>query len=357
MLDFTRAEFSKAISLNPATSLDLSLRGREANAAIQNPFADFKFEMVRLGEVCKLQQGYAFKSSDYVDKSNTFLIRIGNIRENGTFEYDYKSICLPDDYALKYEKWVLKNNDIIVVMTDGTARKVLGKTALVKTINDKKFLLNQRVGRIQNINKSIDFKFLYLIVNSNQENGYFKNVGSGSIQINISTDNFLSQKIPLPPLEIQKQIVSECESIESKSQLIKDLIALYRDLISAVLAKCGISESSHATAESILSQITTLQSKLDFSSLRGREATEAIHESKIDCHDLALSNLAMTELLKSLPTPPQQGWEKAKLGDLGRICMCKRVMKHETNSISGIPFYKIGTFGAKARCLYFARII
>lgn len=37
-----------------------------------------------------------------------------------------------------------------------------------------------------------------------------------------------------------------------------------------------------------------------------------------------------------------------KLGEIGNICMCKRIMKGQTNSISGIPFYKIGTFGKKA---------
>lgn len=155
--------------------------------------------------------------------------------------------------------------------------------------------------------KSIDEKeiltqFIHLILQSLTpliNEFYFKGMGLKHLQ----KKEFKNIQIPKPPLEIQKQIVSECESVESKSQLIKDLIALYRDLISAVLAKCGIGGSTHATAESLLSQITTLQSKLDFSSLRKREATEAIHESKIDCHDLTLSNLAMTELLKSLPTP------------------------------------------------------
>jgi type I restriction enzyme S subunit len=33
------------------------------------------------------------------------------------------------------------------------------------------------------------------------------------------------------------------------------------------------------------------------------------------------------------------------LGDLGKVSMCKRVFKSETNSEGGIPFYKIGTFG------------
>ena len=37
-----------------------------------------------------------------------------------------------------------------------------------------------------------------------------------------------------------------------------------------------------------------------------------------------------------------------KISDIGKICMCKRIMKRETNTNSGIPFYKIGTFGGKA---------
>lgn len=41
-------------------------------------------------------------------------------------------------------------------------------------------------------------------------------------------------------------------------------------------------------------------------------------------------------------------WEEKKLGDLGRVSMCKRVMKHETLEVGDIPFYKIGTFGKMA---------
>ena len=47
------------------------------------------------------------------------------------------------------------------------------------------------------------------------------------------------------------------------------------------------------------------------------------------------------------------GNEKAKivkisLGDIGPICMCKRILKSQTNTVEGVPFYKIGTFGKKA---------
>lgn len=37
-----------------------------------------------------------------------------------------------------------------------------------------------------------------------------------------------------------------------------------------------------------------------------------------------------------------------KVGDIGKICMCKRIMKSQTNMVCGIPFYKIGTFGKDA---------
>lgn len=36
------------------------------------------------------------------------------------------------------------------------------------------------------------------------------------------------------------------------------------------------------------------------------------------------------------------------LGDIGKISMCKRIMKHQTAPQGDVPFYKIGTFGKKA---------
>ena len=61
--------------------------------------------------------------------------------------------------------------------------------------------------------------------------------------------------------------------------------------------------------------------------MRGSEATEAIRkkaDSSVDCHDFATQNLAMTgldfkTLLDSLPTPPKQGWDTIKLGEVCEI--------------------------------------
>ena len=39
--------------------------------------------------------------------------------------------------------------------------------------------------------------------------------------------------------------------------------------------------------------------------------------------------------------------EMVKLGSIGKVSMCRRILKSETNIVGGIPFFKIGTFGKK----------
>lgn len=41
-------------------------------------------------------------------------------------------------------------------------------------------------------------------------------------------------------------------------------------------------------------------------------------------------------------------WNTYRIGELGKVCMCKRILKHETSEKGDIPFYKIGTFGKRA---------
>jgi len=44
----------------------------------------------------------------------------------------------------------------------------------------------------------------------------------------------------------------------------------------------------------------------------------------------------------------KEGVEMKSLGEVGDICMCKRIMKEQTSEQGDIPFFKIGTFGGKA---------
>jgi type I restriction enzyme S subunit len=44
---------------------------------------------------------------------------------------------------------------------------------------------------------------------------------------------------------------------------------------------------------------------------------------------------------KNIPS----NWNQIRLGDIGKVSMCKRIFKHETLSSGAVPFYKISTFG------------
>lgn len=41
-------------------------------------------------------------------------------------------------------------------------------------------------------------------------------------------------------------------------------------------------------------------------------------------------------------------WQCRKIGDVAKVCMCKRIFTEQTSETEEIPFYKIGTFGKKA---------
>lgn len=62
------------------------------------------------------------------------------------------------------------------------------------------------------------------------------------------------------------------------------------------------------------------------------------------------NNLTRIEEYKEKIAEEMNGVEKKEMtiGEIGKILMCKRIMKNETNTEKGVPFYKIGTFGGQA---------
>ncbi|HEE9542812.1 TPA: N-6 DNA methylase [Campylobacter coli] len=251
MMDFEKVEFNKAISLNPSNS---------TQSEMSNPFANSKYELVRLGEVCDLFNGYAFKKTDYVEKSNTLLIRMGNIRPNGEFDAEHKIQYLPDNFNNKYKDYLLNDGDVIIAMTDmGNAMNILGVPTIVKNKNNRNFLLNQRVGKLFNFSEKIIVQYLKYALSSNEVKKQFKLQGYGGLQINLGKTQILSTKIPLPPLEIQKQIVAECEKVEEQYNTLSLSIKEYQKLIKAMLQKCGIIEDNQEyELNSILDKINNL---------------------------------------------------------------------------------------------------
>ena len=85
---------------------------------------------------------------------------------------------------------------------------------------------------------------LFYLVSSENFKKTLEYISTGS-NINNLSNNLSEVKIPLPPLEIQKQIVAECEKVEKQYNTIRMSIEEYQKLIKAILVKCGICEAQN----------------------------------------------------------------------------------------------------------------
>lgn len=217
-LDFTLLE--KSII---AESDDFNLASDRYKAAIKHHKS--QFEKVKLGDLCDLQNGYAFKSDDYIDSSNTLNFRMSNIRPDGQLDINYSAKYLPDEYAHSFKDYLLNDGDVVIAMTDmASDPKILGlPTIIVK--DDRNLLLNQRVGRFTNINENrLHIPYLRYVLSSDKVKNYFKSLGGGGLQINIGKKDILNLEIPLPSIELQKNITVQIEEQRSKINKLKEEI-------------------------------------------------------------------------------------------------------------------------------------
>ncbi|WP_300477766.1 restriction endonuclease subunit S [Shewanella sp.] len=193
------------------------------------------WSMVKLGDICDLQNGYAFKSSDYVDSSQTLSCRMSNIRPGGVFDIDYNSRFLPDDFATKYSQFMLNDGDVIIAMTDlADSPKILGVPTVVET-SGRNILLNQRVGKLVIKDTSlIHFPYLKLALNYPKVREVYKRYAGGGLQINLGKADLLSVEIPLPPLAEQKRIAAILDKADAIRRKRQQAILLADDFLRAV---------------------------------------------------------------------------------------------------------------------------
>lgn len=199
----------------------------------QDKFTQTKWNTMKLCEVCDLLNGYAFKSSDYVEHSNTLNFRMSNIRPDGNVDLTYAKKYLPDEYVENYSEYVLSSGDVVIAMTDmASDPKILGVPTIIPDSNNK-LLLNQRVGKFININTEIlHIPFLKYVLNCSIVKDYYKSLSGGGLQINLSKKDLLKLSIPIPPLFVQKEIVEEIESYQKIIDGAKQVVYNYTPTIS-----------------------------------------------------------------------------------------------------------------------------
>lgn len=179
----------------------------------------------RLGDVCRVIPGYAFKSSDWQDEGIP-VVKIKNI--TGDNSVDLTEIdCVPESLLTpKLQKFVLKDGDILVAMTGATA----GKVGKVRT--DRPILLNQRVAKIAPA--EADPGFIWAVVSSQEYQEKFFYLADGAAQPNMSGGQIEGVEIPLPPLPVQRRIAGILsaydELMENSQRRIRLLEAMARAL-------------------------------------------------------------------------------------------------------------------------------
>ncbi|EMU7080455.1 N-6 DNA methylase, partial [Campylobacter coli] len=291
MMDFEKVEFNKAISLNVKSRDEL------------NPFKNSKYELVRLGEVCDLNKIRNQASATEIEKMN---LNSGNVK------------LLPS--SKNYEWWTDEKTAGQFINEGEVITLGVARYANIKKHKGKFVSANNHILSVKDKSKII-FDFLYILLEICGQKLYKQ----GQQYPQFDTNIFYSFKIPLPPLEIQKQIVAECEKIEEQHNTLSLSIKEYQKLIKAMLQKSGIIEDNQEyELNSILENLQKLESKLDFNLLLSLIEEQISHsevlveetQSKERKQDFnAFKNFSKTiqELLQTLSTLPKDGWKRISL--------------------------------------------
>jgi type I restriction enzyme, S subunit len=156
-----------------------------------------KWPMVKLGDVCRVTPGFAFKSTDFTTNGIP-VVKIANIRDDYTVDLS-DAQCWPLQlFSDRLQKFILKDKDILVAMTGATA----GKLGRVRTSQD--LLLNQRVAKIEAVEAEPDF--VWFALSSERYRERFFSIAGGAAQPNMSGGQIEAVEIPMPPLAAQKRI-------------------------------------------------------------------------------------------------------------------------------------------------------
>ena len=207
-IDFKSANFNKAINLSLVTATAI------------NPFENSKYQLVKISKYCDLNK---FKNQVEANQIEDMNLKSGEVTLlPSSKNYDWKTD----------EKTAGNYLNIGEVIALGVARYANIKKCKGKFVSSNNKLISIK----DDCKDEILFDYVYVILENFNKLLYKQ----GSQYPQFDNDKYENFKIPLPPLDIQKQIVAECEEIEKQYQTIRMSIDEYKELIKAVLVKSGV---------------------------------------------------------------------------------------------------------------------
>lgn len=183
------------------------------------------WEVIELGEICKPEYGF---TTSALDKGNTRFIRITDIDENGKLRTeDSKFINLTDSSR----PYLLNKEDLLVARTGAT----YGKTLYFD--EDCQAVFASYLIRLNLDPKKILHEYYWVFA---QSENYIKQKmalvqGGGQPQFNGNV--LIKIKIPLPPLDIQKEIVLRVKEEQKLIDANKKLIEIFEQKIKNKIAE------------------------------------------------------------------------------------------------------------------------
>ena len=212
MIDFSRTSFDKAIKCN------VQIENEELKI-------ESKWPLVKLGEVCDIKIGGtpSRNNAEYFGGENLWV----SISEmNGQVIYDTKE---------KITDKGVKNSNVKLIPKGTTLlsfKLSIGKTAVA----GKDLYTNEAIAALIPFDlKKLSNDFLFQYFNGNVLDA--SSVGKKAFGKSLNSAYLKTEmQIPLPPLDVQKSIVAECEQVDSEYQTAEKEIAECRAKITEIMA-------------------------------------------------------------------------------------------------------------------------
>ncbi|MEO6018340.1 MAG: N-6 DNA methylase [Polaromonas sp.] len=161
---------------------------------------------VPLGEFARLINGRAYKQEELLNSGPTPVLRVGNFFSNRSWYYS--DLKLDDD---KY----CDQGDLLYAWSASFGPRIW---------EGPRAIFHYHIWKIETT-EAIDKKFLFYLLQSDSEN--IKAEGNGIAMTHATKGGMEHRKFPLPPLEVQHQIVAEIEgyqkAIEDHRKAIEEL--------------------------------------------------------------------------------------------------------------------------------------
>jgi type I restriction enzyme S subunit len=198
------------------------------------------WDTTRLGDVARVQGGFAFRSGDFAD-DGVPIVRMSDLKE-GHLDLT-QAARVPAKIVRSLSEFRLSDGDLLLGMSGS-----LTNYAIVRT-NDLPAYLNQRVGRlILAASDRCDYGFLTLIAISPAYAHHVDTEAAGAAQRNISGKQIERFVLSLPPLPQQRKIARILTTVDNLIEKTEALIAKYQAIKQGMMHDLftrGVDEHGH----------------------------------------------------------------------------------------------------------------